>query len=132
MQTKQTSCEEMQLNTWKSTSTWILASLMNYSQLISIYFMNRLVNNVLYSRLDIYPNRDSFYIQARPATVNHQSRECKDKTPQAQVKRSARCHTHDLHKRTQNKNPGLRANSKILYSTIEGDGSANAYADVVY
>lgn len=80
---------------------------------------------ILYSRLDIYPNRDGFYIQARPTVVNHRSRECeRKKRPKPKSgKRSARCHTHDLHKRIQNKNPGLRANSKILYSTIVGDGS---------
>ena len=32
---------------------------------------------ILYTRLDIYPNRDGFYIHVRPIIVDHQSRECK-------------------------------------------------------
>lgn len=78
---------------------------------------------ILYSRLDIYPNRDGFIYKRDQQQSTTSLVNVKDKTPQAL--------RHDLHKRTQNKNPVLRANSKILYSTIADDGSANANAEVV-
>ena len=86
---------------------------------------------ILYSRLDIYLKRDAFYIQARPTTVNHEFVNVKDKTLQAQIGEEASAVPRAWSKMNQNKNPGLRANSNILYSTIAGDGSTNAYADMV-